>query len=142
VKATLLLTDYAKVSDGKLDVLGGGWSVTGPGPFGFFVAAMIQIPWDQTNMPHHVRLELLDADGAPVPHPENGNPIFAEFQLEVGRPAGLKAGTPIDLPLAVPFGPLALAPGSRFEVRATIDGDQREDWTLPFSVRSAPQQSA
>src|SRR5215211_2385503 len=63
MKATLLLTDYAKVSDGKLDVLGGGWSVTGPGPFGFVVAAMIQISWDQTNMPHAVRLELLDADG-------------------------------------------------------------------------------
>jgi len=33
------------------------------GPFGFFVAALFQIPWDQTNAKHKFRLELLDADG-------------------------------------------------------------------------------
>ena len=32
MKATLLLADAAQAAEGKLYVLGGGWSVTGPGP--------------------------------------------------------------------------------------------------------------
>jgi len=141
MKATLLLADYAKVSDGKLDMLGAGWSVAGPGPVAFVVAGIVHVPWDETNVTHTVRLELLDADGAPVLHPANDEPIFVEFQVEVGRPPGVKPGTPMDVPVAVPFGAFQLEPGSRYEVRATIDGRDDEDWTLPFSIRSAvPQQ--
>ncbi len=44
MKATFLLADYAKVSDGKLDVLGAAWSVAGPGPVAFFVAGVVQVP--------------------------------------------------------------------------------------------------
>jgi hypothetical protein len=140
MKATFLLADYAKVSDGKLDVLGAAWSVAGPGPVAFFVAGVVQVPWDQTNVAHMVRLELLDADGTAVLHPANDEPIFAEFQVEVGRPPGVKPGTPMDVPIAVPFGAFQLEPGGRYEVRATIDGRHDEHWTLAFSIRPAPPQ--
>ena len=30
MKVTMLLADYAAVADGKLTIVGGGWSVTGP----------------------------------------------------------------------------------------------------------------
>ena len=30
MKVTLMLADAAQVSEGKLHILGGGWSVTGP----------------------------------------------------------------------------------------------------------------
>jgi len=63
MKITLLLADFARVANGKLDVIGGGWSMmNAQGPFGFFVAALFQIPWDRTNQKHKFRLELLDAD--------------------------------------------------------------------------------
>ena len=63
MRATLLLADYARVSDGKLDVIGGGWSIiNATGPFGCFVAALFQIPWDQTNTKQKFRFDLLDAD--------------------------------------------------------------------------------
>ncbi|TML25759.1 MAG: hypothetical protein E6G26_13230, partial [Actinobacteria bacterium] len=89
MKVTLLIADFARVASGKLDVIGGGWSMmNAQGPFGFFVAALFQIPWDQTNQKHQFRLELLDADGQGVPTPD-GETIRAEGEFEAGRPAGL-----------------------------------------------------
>jgi hypothetical protein len=137
VKVTLLLADFARVASGKLDVIGGGWSMmNAQGPFGFFVAALFQIPWDQTNQKHQFRLELLDADGQGVPTPD-GETIRAEGEFEAGRPAGLRPGTPVDAPLVVPFGPLVLEQG-RYEIRLTIDGETKEDWFVAFTVRQAP----
>jgi hypothetical protein len=136
VKVTLLLADFARVADGKLDVIGGGWSVmNAQGPFGFVVAALFQIPWDQTNQMHRFRLELLDADGQGVPTAE-GETIRAEGEFEAGRPAGLRPGTPVDAPLVVPFGPLVLEEG-RYEIRLTIDEETKEDWFVAFTMRQA-----
>jgi hypothetical protein len=134
MKVTLLLADFARVANGKLDVIGGGWSMmNAQGPFGFFVAALFQIPWDRTNQKHRFRLELLDADGQGVPTPD-GETIRAEGEFEAGRPAGLRPGTPVDAPLVVPFGPLVLDDG-RYEIRLTIDDETKEDWWVAFSVR-------
>ena len=136
VKVTLMIADFARVANGKLDVIGGGWSMmNAQGPFGFFVAALFQIPWDQTNAKHRFRLELLDADGQGVPIP-SGETVRAEGEFEVGRPAGLRPGTPVDAPLVVPFGPLELEEG-RYELRLTIDDETKEDWFLAFTVRHA-----
>ena len=49
-------------------------------------------------------------------------------EFEVGRPAGIKPGTPIDSALAVTFGPLALEAGRRYQWRLSIDGKTDEDW--------------
>jgi Family of unknown function (DUF6941) len=136
MKITLLLADFARVANGKLDVIGGGWSMmSAQGSFGFFVAALFQIPWDQTNTKHTFRLELLDADGQGVPA-QDGETIRAEGEFEAGRPAGLRAGTPVDAPLVVPFGPLELEDG-RYEIRLTIDGETKEDWFVAFTVRQS-----
>ena len=136
VKVTLMIADFARVANGKLDVIGGGWSMmNAQGPFGFFVAALFQIPWDQTNAKHRFRLELLDADGQGVPIP-SGETVRAEGEFEVGRPAGLRQGTPVDAPLVVPFGPLELEEG-RYELRLTIDDETKEDWFVAFTVRHA-----
>ena len=104
MKATLLLADYARVADGKLDVLGGGWSlINAAGPFGFALAGIVQCPWDQTNVQHAFRLDLLDADGQGIPGTD-GETVHVEGGFEAGRPAGLKPGTPLDIPFVVPFG--------------------------------------
>ncbi|HXG77703.1 MAG TPA: hypothetical protein VNJ53_14140 [Gaiellaceae bacterium] len=137
MKATMLLADYAVVADGKLTIVGGGWSMTGPEPTPFGIALLIQVPWDQANTPHHFSVELLDADGQPVTvETEEGEeqPVAFGGDFEVGRPPGLKPGTPLDFPVAVNSSPLPLPPG-RYEWRLTIDGISREDWTLPFTVR-------
>jgi hypothetical protein len=137
VKATLLLADYAVVSDGKLTVVGGGWSQTGPEPASFGIGLLIQVPWDQANTVHSFSVQLLDADGAHVAfetEDEGEQPVSFGGDFEVGRPPGLKPGTPLDFPVAVNSTPLPLEPGL-YEWRLTIDGEGRQDWTLPFTVR-------
>lgn len=134
----MLLADFAQVSDGKLTVVGGGWSMTGPEPVPFGIAILVRVPWDQANAVHTMRLELLDADGAPVllETDDGESPIvfFDDVQFEVGRPAGIKPGTPLDFPVAINSGPLPLEPGL-YEWRLSIDGAIDEDWRLPFTVR-------
>src|SRR3954454_25236903 len=66
VKVTMLLADFAQVADGKLTVVGGGWSLSGPEPTPFGIAILVHVPWDQANRRHTLRLELIDADGQPV----------------------------------------------------------------------------
>ena len=67
-----LLADFAQVADGKLTVVGGGWSLTGPEPTPFGIAILVHVPWDQANRRHTLRLELVDADGQPVMFPVDG----------------------------------------------------------------------
>jgi hypothetical protein len=138
VKATLLLADYAVVSDGKLTIVGGGWSQTGPEAAPFGIGLLIQVPWDQSNTVHTFQVELLDADGEPVVlegDEEGDQSVAFGGDFEVGRPPGLKPGTPLDFPVAMNSTPLPLEPG-RYEWRLTIDGEARQDWTLAFTVRA------
>jgi Family of unknown function (DUF6941) len=145
MKVTMLLADYANVADGKLTVVGGGWSLIGPEPAPFGIAILVHVPWDQANQRHVLRLELLDADGAPAAlgGDEGDEPIvfFDDVEFEVGRPAGLKPGTALEFPLAVNSGPLPLEPGWRYEWRLSIDGETDDDWRLPFSVRLFPDEA-
>jgi len=137
----MLLADYAVVSDGKLTIVGGGWSQTGPEPASFGIGLLIQVPWDQANTLHAFSVELLDADGTPIgfeDDEESDQVVAFGGEFEVGRPPGLKPGTPLDFPVAVNSTPLPLEPG-RYEWRLTIDGASREDWTLPFTVRGEEQ---
>jgi hypothetical protein len=137
MKVTLMLADSAQVADGKLYILGGGWSITGP-PAPSAIVLLVEVPWDQTNRRLEWRLELVDSDGYPVmtPDGEGGeNPIMMGGEFEVGRPPGTPHGAPIGLPLALNLSPLPLQPGSRYEWRFTIDGESQDDWRLTFSTR-------
>lgn len=139
MKVTMLLADAAQEVGGKLYLLGGGWSVTGPQPVPSAIAIKIDVPWDQANRKHVWQLTLLDADGEAVnaETPEGSQPIQIGGEFEVGRPPGLAPGTAIDLPLAINLGPLPLPPGARYTWRLTIDSQAEEAWQLPFTVRPA-----
>jgi len=140
VKVTMMLADSAQEVGGKLYILGGGWSITGPDPVPMAIALKLEVPWDRTNVQHSLLLELLDEDGEPVlvPGPDDGEvPLQVTGEFEAGRPAGIKPGTPIDSALAVNFGPLPLEGGRRYQWRLSIDGETDEDWTLGFSTRPA-----
>ena len=133
----MLLADYAVVADGKLTIVGGGWSQTGPEPASFGIALLIQVPWDQSNTLHTFTVELLDADGAHVvleTEEDEEQSVAFGGEFEVGRPPGLKPGTPLDFPVAMNSTPLPLEPG-RYEWRLTIDDQARQDWSVPFTVR-------
>ena len=137
MKVTMLLADSAQAVDGKLYILGGGWSITGPDPIPSAIAVKIEIPWDEANKKHALKLALVDADGWPVkvPTPTGEVPVELGTDFEVGRPPGLKPGTALDFVFAVNIGPLPLAPDGRYVWQLSIDGTVDEDWQLAFSTR-------
>lgn len=117
----MLLADAAQAIQGKLYVLGGGWSMTGPQPTPSALAIKFEVPWEAANRKHKVRIEMLDSDGQPVlvPGPEQPQPMLIQADLEVGRPPGLSPGTPLDSTFAINIGPIPLQPG-RYEWRCTV----------------------
>ncbi len=139
MKLTLLLCDAAQVADGKLYVLGGGWSVVGPGPTPMAIAAKVDVPWHEATASHAWTLELTDDDGAPVwiPTSDGNQPVEVAGEFQAYQPEGLKPGTPLDVPLVVNFGPLPLAPGRRYVWRFHIDGHTEDTWQAGFTVRDA-----
>lgn len=142
MKVTLMLADAAQVADGKLYILGGGWSAIVPGgPFA--VAGKIEVPYDRATETHEWRLELVDADGQPVlVHPAldaEPQPLVLSGSFSTGIPPHVVPGTPLDSVIAANFAPgLPLAPSSRYQWRFSIDGQEDEDWSLGFSTRAAP----
>jgi hypothetical protein len=135
----MLLADSAQEVGGKLYILGGGWSLTGPAPAPSALALKFEVPWDRANHPYQIELELLDADGSPVTveTPEGEMPLKVGARLEAGRPPGLKPGSPLDAAMAINFGPLPLQPDRRYEWRLTVDGEHQQDWSVAFSTRPA-----
>ncbi len=111
MEAILLLCDHAAVAEGKLYINGAGWTAVRanvPAPMG--LAVLVRVGWNQSNVRHRVVLQLMTEDGRAALDPE-GKPWRAEGSLEVGRPAGLKPGTPLDAPMALVFPAVPLLPG-------------------------------
>ncbi len=107
----MLLCDAADAAEGKLYILGGGWShVYAPNaPVNMALAIMIAVPWNQANEKHDVNAALVSEDGDAVE--VEGNQVIAGGALEVGRPPGLRAGTQLNTPLVLNFSGLVLKPG-------------------------------
>ena len=135
----MLLADSAQAVNGKLYILGGGWSITGPDPTPSAIAIQIEVPWDEANKRHRLEVALVNADGQPVmvPTPTGDRPVLLGGEFEVGRPPGLIPGTPLGVALAINIGPLPLPPDSRYVWRCSIDGRSAEDWQLAFGIRPA-----
>jgi hypothetical protein len=139
MRVTMLLCDSAQVADGKLYILGGGWSLIGPDPAPTAVALKIDVDWTEVERPHHWELFLVDEDGQPVlaETQEGTQPIEVRGDFEVARPTEIAEGTPVSVALALNFGPLPLLAGGRFAWRLMIDGAAQDDWSLSFSTRAA-----
>jgi hypothetical protein len=137
MKVTMLLADAAQAVNGKLYILGGGWSITGPDPVPSAIALKIEVPWTDTNRKHRLELKLLDADGQPVRVPTQAGEHPVEFrgEFEVGRPPGLPEGSPLDVVLAINMSPLQLQPDRRYEWKCFINENTKEDWRVGFYTR-------
>ncbi len=136
----MMLCDAAQVADGKLYVLGGGWSVTGPDPVPSAIALKIEVGWHEAEVAHHWELFLEDADGRPamVETNEGSQPVEVRGEFTVAHPNGVPEGSPIDVALAVNLGPIPLAPATRYLWRMVIDGESLPGATLSFSTRARP----
>lgn len=138
MRVTMMLADAAQEANGKLYILGGGWSVTGPKLPPMAIALKVDVPWTEANRQHEWELVLTDADGRPatVGEEPGAREVRLSGKFEVGRPPGLAAGSDIDLAMAVNVGSLPLQPGRRYAWQLWIDGESSDDWRRPFSVRS------
>jgi hypothetical protein len=136
----MLLCDHVAVAEGKLYISGGGWTITGPAPVPTGIAVILGVPWDRANVQIQFTLRLLQEDGQPVLQegPVGPTPLEIGGQFEVGRPPGVRPGSPLDVPLAINMGPLLLQPNSRFSWELMVDGETHADWHLAFSTRALP----
>lgn len=137
IVVNMMLCDAAQVYSGKLSVLGGGLSVVGPKPQPMAMAIHITVPWDQANVRHTWRLDLVDEDGRAVA--VNGRPVAARGEFEAGRPAGLRPGSPLPMALSMTFPPMRLPAGRAFQFRFSIDDQTRPEWSVRFFTRADPE---
>jgi hypothetical protein len=141
-KVTMFLAEHAQVAEGKLNVIGGGWTVIGQPQVPYYIAMLIEMPWSSAGVKHTVKLELIDDEGRPVTveTPEgNEEPVVIAGQFDVAPALGTKRGTPLVLPSAVAVPPYPLTPGARFEWRLEVNGDTHEDWRVGFSTQPEAQ---
>jgi hypothetical protein len=140
MNVTMLLADSAQVAEGKLYILGGGWSLSGPEPVPSAVAIKVEVDTHEFDQMHHWELFLEDADGKLVQFESPDGPQTIEIRgdFSASAPEGVPAATPVDVPIAVNLGPIPLSPNSRFTWRLVIDGESLSGATASFTTRPMP----
>ena len=140
MKVTMLLADHAEAVQGKLYIMGGGWSQIGPEPSPKAIAIKIEVPWTEANRQHSLHLSLVDGHRQPirVQTPVGVAPVEIQANFECGRPPGLLQGTPLDVTMAFNIGPVPLPPGSRYAWKLKINNQDNEAWEVWFSTRTRP----
>jgi hypothetical protein len=128
----LILADYTEIIGGKLYLMGGGWdrlTVNSAFPLTKPVgmAAAFRVPWNETNQPQNVEIEIQTDDG------ESVGKVGAQF--EVGRPPGMKAGQDQRFQLAANV-PLTLRRPGGYVIVARVEG--QEAGRVPFNVMAGP----
>lgn len=140
MRVRLLLANWAEVQANKLYAMGIGWTQIGPAPSPFAIAALIEVPWDETNRPHRLAFEILDVDGQPfqVPTPTGDRPFQITAEFNQGRPPDAPPGTTFLVPVSVNVQPVQFQPGRQYVVRASVDGAVMDETT--FRARQQPPQ--
>lgn len=91
----LLVADFAEVVNGKLYVMGGGFTTVPLASFGqthrCYVAATLRIPWSHTNRQIPFTAGLENLDGAPF------DCWSLEGQVEAGRAPGQRPGDTVTM---------------------------------------------
>lgn len=131
----MLLCDAVQVADGKLNVLGGGWShsFTPNMPMPMALGVVIAIPWNRANETHVVEAVLVTADGETVEIEDT--PVMTSGELEVGRPPGIRPGSQLNTAIPFDFNGVALDIGDYvWELRINGDVEAR----APFRVDNPP----
>lgn len=134
MKTTMMLCDYAESVQGKLYIMGGGWTVCPPGPRNLAIALRILVPWADTNRKHKLGLFLQDADGNTIELGSPPRPVQQVGDFEVGRPPGVPHGAEIDFTAVFNFLGLPLEPGHGYRWQLEIDGEPMDS----VSFRTSP----
>jgi hypothetical protein len=139
----MLLADAAQVAEGKLNILGGGWDVCGPGPTPMAIAVKLEVPPSQARRKHTWSVVLLGENGEPVLLAADGEKSTVAIYGEIQRilsPKSAPPEGPVSLRFAINIAPLPLEPGSRYAWQLSIDNKTRKDWQVSFRTRPATAQ--
>jgi hypothetical protein len=123
MEAILLLCDYAESINGKLYIMGGGWTACPPGPRNMSVAVRVLVPWNDTNARHKLALILQDEGGNTVQLGDPPREVKQEGDFEVGRPPGVPVGTEMDFSVVLGFVGLPLEPEKGYRWQLEIKGE-------------------
>jgi len=139
----LTIADGAQVAGNKLYLLGGGWRFLRvprvPVRHQIAVAVGLLVDWEETNLKHDFKLELIAED--------TGRSLFTgNGQFEQGRPAGTPPGTAQRLLLALAMN-TELSVAGPYRVSLQVDGVELNSTTFEVlldgrqqAAEGAPQQ--
>jgi hypothetical protein len=121
VRTTIVLCDYATVSENKLTLVGGGWHWCGASAPGYYLAVFLEIEQVTEERVSDLTLDLVDQN----------EQIVATSSLEIQ----LRPGLGETIPAAVLVPPMQLETGSSYEWRAYVDGEGDQEWVCRFKTR-------
>ena len=128
----LILADAAQVNGGKLYLLGGGWDQLNVASFPvqqrMGLAASFLVPWNETNLRREVELTMVTEDGEEM--------LKINGQVEVGRPAGIPAGSEQRAQMAAEMG-VEFKKRGVYSIIAKIDGEEAA--RIAFRVLERPK---
>jgi len=124
----LILADAVQAVNGKLYMLGGGWTtlhaaaIPTTHPLG--IAFGLRVSWQETNQVHRLEIKMVDSDGASIIQP-------IQAALEMGRPPGIRSGADQTAVIAVNAA-VQFTKAGRYEVQAAVEGQTVR--TVAFDV--------
>lgn len=116
IEATMLLCDYAQSVNGKLYIVGGGWSLLSKVQprVNMSLAVKLTVPWSRSNEKLHMEAALITDQGEEVTQEADdgtSQAVKAQGDIELGRPPGLRHGTSLDATFVLNFEGLDLDVG-------------------------------
>ncbi len=138
----LVVADAAVASGGKHYIHGAGWDMLWASSFPIqhpllAVAVRLRVPWHDTNQPHAVEVDVVDADGRSI-LPAPPGPLTGT--MTTGRPPHLAAGSDQVAVLTFNIAGLQFSGPGMFAVVFRLDG--QEVGRSPFTVGVLTQQQA
>jgi hypothetical protein len=127
----VILADAVEALNGKLYLMGGGWStISTPDlsrPLGLAIACGVEVPWSETDDDHGVSLRIDDTDGNTIV------PALT-IQFKTGRPATLERGAVTHVPFAI-RAEIQFPAAGEYVVIARVDDRSEGERRLSFFVK-------
>jgi hypothetical protein len=127
----LILADAVEALNGKLYLMGGGWSTIASTdisrPLALAMACGVLVPWTETDDDHSVSLRIDDADGHDIVPP-------LTIQFKTGRPATLQRGATTHIPFAIKA-EIQFPAAGEYVVIARVDDRPEGEQRLTFFVK-------
>lgn len=134
---TFELCDFAQAENGKLTMVGAGWTIRTEGPAPLGIGLILELEWGDAGREQQFAIDLLDADGHPVKKPD-GDPVTIAGGFGVVQAANHPAGVPLtfctgfnaSLPLGV----------GQYVCRLSLNGQSDPRWERSFACIPPQQQ--